>query len=227
MWQTARRSIGVYRQELASKNVTIRYYMTVLLLALSLNLVGIAHANTSTSPAFVKNTVDALLAEIGMNPVAAGSERAMMLSETMIGPHLDITAASKRVLGLAWRDATPAQQERFVNAFRTLVVRLFASAIPSFAGAKVEVSPTVKASDRGLETVQTRAVSARGAQSRIDFKLRQDGDKWAVVDFSIDGISMVATYKAEFASIISKDGVAGTIDQVEKRSAEISAKRSQ
>jgi ABC-type transporter MlaC component len=67
-----------------------------------------------------------------------------------------------------------------------------------------------KAEAKGDWTINTRILKkpANGAQeevAKVDFRMRQKDDRWKVIDFNIAGISMAATFRAQFL-VIMKDG---------------------
>ena len=59
-----------------------------------------------------------------------------------------------------------------------------ASGIPSFA------------------TVRTRFLGKGGTEIPVDYRVSRVGDRWLAYDVSIEGVSLVASYRAQFNKII-------------------------
>ena len=58
-------------------------------------------------------------------------------------------------------------------------------------------------------TVRTRLVSKGGIEIPVDYRLHRVGDRWLVYDVTIEGVSLVANYRAQFNKIIQTSSFAG------------------
>lgn len=188
----------------------------VLVLSVAAPFVG---ADEDSAQTFIREATDDVLAavEASPTPVGAGSTQAIQIVETYIGPRLDLSGAAKVVLGQHWRGASPDERARSVAVFRTLASQTFAGAVPKFAGARVEILPHKGPSISGTTQVRTRALPRSGPPLRIDFRVHRVSGRWAVIDFSIEGLSMLATYRSDFTQTLRRQGVSGLIDALEAR----------
>ena len=73
----------------------------------------------------VDATIEQLRAEVTRDSLLIDADPvyAMNLVEAAIAPHIDVRLTSRLVLGRHWRDANPAQRDRFVDGLRRLLLR--------------------------------------------------------------------------------------------------------
>ena len=56
--------------------------------------------------------------------------------------------------------------------------------------------------DGDQATVRTRLTTKEGTDISVDYRMLKRGDKWLVYDVIIEGVSLVANYRAQFNKII-------------------------
>jgi phospholipid transport system substrate-binding protein len=165
----------------------------------------------------VKSTSDKVLNILDKNKelYKKQPDKIYELVNEVILPHLDFVAMSKLALGKNWNDANAEQQGRFVEAFKTMLIRTYSKSLTEYAGQKIEYLP-YRAPEAGKITteVNTRINQANGPAIPIDYRLRFKDDAWKVFDISIDGISLVTNYRNSFASDIRKVGMDGLIEKL-------------
>jgi phospholipid transport system substrate-binding protein len=126
---------------------------------------------------------------------------------------------SRFVLGQNWAQATPAQQGKFVQEFRRLLVRTYATALVETAGQAVEISylPVREESGADRVTLQTQ-VKASGKQPiALDYSMYLLNGAWKVYNISAGGVSLVTTYRTEFNNDISSGGMDKLIAKIAAR----------
>jgi phospholipid transport system substrate-binding protein len=141
------------------------------------------------------------------NPTVQSAERGQQVS-TVLESHFDFETFSRLTLGPAWRDVSPAQREQFVDEFRKHVLAVCRGGTDQYGGQDIVVS-TDRQEARGDWTVQTRVIGWKNGATKevakIDFRLRQRDERWQVIDVTIGGISMAATFRAQF-NVVMRDG---------------------
>lgn len=171
----------------------------------------------STSPAeLVANTATEVLNRLHADPSAtsANPKRLYEIAEEVVLPHFDFKRMSQRVLGKHWRTATPEQRQRFIDEFKTLLVRTYATAVSDYRDAKLTFQP---ARELGTGTWRVRSNVDRGSGApplTVDYDVYRGGDEWKVYDVAINGVSLVVSYRAGFNTDITKLGMDGLIDQI-------------
>lgn len=142
------------------------------------------------------------------------------LIETKIVPHFDMTRVTRLAVGKYWNDATPEQQKVLVDEFRTLLVRSYAAAYSAYRLVKVEVTPLQLAANENDVTVKTRILLPGGAPPvGVDYDMRLNPDGWKVYNVTVDGASLVTTYRNDFSSQIQTAGIDGLIKNLKERNA--------
>lgn len=152
----------------------------------------------------------------------ANPELIYPLVEDLVLPHFDFKRMSIWVLGKNWRKADPQQQEQFVDAFRTLLVRTYAKALLEYTEQEIKYLPFHADENAKRVTVRTEIAQPGGVNIPINYSmfLSRSG-KWKVYDISVDGVSLVTNYRTSFASEIRQGG----IDKLLERLAEMNAEK--
>ena len=112
----------------------------------------------------------------------------------------DFTEITRRSLGRHWQGATPAEREELVQLFTALLERSYLGRIEQYSGERIAVVGEVL--DGELATVRTRLVSKGGTETHVDYRLHRAGDRWMAYDVCVEGVSLVANYRAQFNKII-------------------------
>jgi phospholipid transport system substrate-binding protein len=149
---------------------------------------------------------------------AGDQRRTYELVEKKILPHFDFSRMTMLAVGKDWSRATPAQQEAMTAGFRALLVKTYAGALALYKDSQVQVQPVVK--ENG-DTVAVRSrVSAPGSPPvAMDYRMHRVADSWKVHDVTVEGVSLVTTYRTSFKTEIDRHGFDGLIKLLANRSA--------
>ena len=122
-------------------------------------------------------------------------------------------------MGKAWREATPAQQKSLENAFRTLLVRTYTTALADTAGVdrKVEVKPAQLKPGEDYTVVRTVVKEAGRPPLAIDYRMVLVDKTWKVTDIVAENVSLVINYRGTFTSEITRSGIDGLIKVLEDK----------
>lgn len=138
--------------------------------------------------------------------------------EQYILPHFDFERMSQLVLGKNWRAASPEERRQFVDEFRLLLVRTYATAMLKYSDQKINYLPYRGKTQDSKVVVQTEVETAGGQPIPIDYMLYRKGDEWKVYDVKIDNVSLVVNYRGTFSTEIRTVGsVSGLIDKLHER----------
>jgi len=133
----------------------------------------------------------------------------------------DLEQMTRIVIGGRWAKLSETERRQVVELFRRFSVSTYASEFAGYGGEQFEID-----NDRtqpGLGTiVETRIVFKKDKPVALNYLLRQTSQGWKIVDIYLDGtISELARRRAEFASIISSQGVDGLIALLKKKNEEL------
>ncbi len=136
------------------------------------------------------------------------------LANRIIVPHADIDEMSQRVLPPAtWKNATPAQRARFKKEFTSLLVRTYASALAEYNDQTVNFYP-VRGGYQGKTDVRVNSQIVRtdGPPISVNYQLTLVGSEWKLYDLSVEGVSMLESFRSQFASELSQGNIESLIN---------------
>jgi phospholipid transport system substrate-binding protein len=172
-------------------------------------VVGLGMAGPATAgPAIdqLHGSIDAvlkILSDPELKKQAKAVERRRAI-RTVANDIFDFNEISRRSLAVHWQARAPAERQEFVALFGDLLENSYISKIESYSGEKiVYAGETV---DGPLAIVKTRLVTRQGTEVPVEYRMFLRDDRWRAYDVNIEGISLVANYRAQFNTIISRAG---------------------
>jgi len=177
---------------------------------------GLVPAATEDPVQLVRSTSNRVLAEVKdhRTELEASPDQIYDLVDQIILPRFDFVRISRLVLGKNWRRASPEQRERFIEEFQELLIRTYAMALLNYSDKQVTYLPLRRVGDAVKVTVNTRVSAAGAPQIPIDYKLYLSNDEWKVYDVTIDGVSLVSTYRSSFSSQIRRFKMDGLLKRM-------------
>ncbi|PKN54548.1 MAG: hypothetical protein CVU56_25850 [Deltaproteobacteria bacterium HGW-Deltaproteobacteria-14] len=130
--------------------------------------------------------------------------------DALLGRLIDVDAFCQQVLRRVWSDATPEQRIDWRVAMDHMLRNRY---LRGFEGPHQHVI-AVRRSDVSCRTATVRVALARpGVRDGrvVDVALSHDGGQWRVFDVTLDGVSLVRTWRSRFLRIF-KDGGAAAVD---------------
>lgn len=179
-----------------------------------------AYAANSPLPMLEKNA-NQLINELQKNKDKLQTNPSIVnkLVNTYILPHVAQEQMARSVVSrVDWNNATIAQRNQFVNQFRTLVIRTYSSAFSNYTNETVKFRP-LRPGELNPNYVKVNSIIIRSGQPAIPvtYAMEQDkGGQWMITDFSVDGVSMVNSFKSQFASLNNTKGLPGLTEILKK-----------
>lgn len=134
-------------------------------------------------------------------------------------PHFDTDYSARLVLGKHWRDATPEQRQRFIDAFYQSLMKNYGDAILEFSGDRVKFLPFKGDPNAKSATVRTEVLRDDGTPVPVNYRLRATPDGWKAWDVTIEGVSYVKNFRTDFSAEINDRGLDAVIERLEKQNA--------
>ena len=132
----------------------------------------------------------------------------------------DFDEITRISVGPGWVRMNKTEQKQVVDLFRRFSVSTYASAFSSYDGEQFEIGGTRVQPDIGT-IIKTRLVLKNEAPVDLNYLLRETPAGWKIVDVYLAGtISELARRRAEFASIIRRQGVDGLIALLKRKNEE-------
>ena len=201
----------------------IKRLMTALM---ALWLVGVAPlAPAAEDPtAVVRDTAEKVLNSLRTDRARYQDDQALFqLVRDVVFPRIDRERTAQWVLGANWRTATPAQREQFIAEFSDLLLRTYGTALRQYDSEKLNYLPTQAAAGADRVTVRTEIIRPDGPKVSVDYLLTNRSGEWKVYDIIIENVSMVVTYRSEYAAIIKRDGMDGLLKQLADRNRSVNS----
>lgn len=135
----------------------------------------------------------------------------------MLDQSFDIPTIGRVVLGRYWRTASDAEREEFLRLFEAFIVKSYAARFVEYSGERFQVHGTRQ--EKSHVIVHSTVFRPTGEAVRVDWRLRNGDGGFKVIDIIIEGVSMVVTQRADFASAIQSSGgrIAGLLDLLRRR----------
>jgi phospholipid transport system substrate-binding protein len=192
-------------------------------LGLPFFLAPVYAATPAAAEEVVRMTVDRVTERLvaQKRELKANPERIYELIHELVIPHFDFPSIARWVLGRTWREASPEQKEAFVGEFRTLLVRTYAKALLEYSEEPIRFLDTEQRPESNLVLVKTEVDQPSGQPIPIHYRLHISDGNWKVVDVTVDGVSLVSTYRGSFASEIQRHGLDGLIVRLTERNARL------
>lgn len=167
----------------------------------------------------VKKVTEDVLAAIKSDKAlqAGDREKALALAEQKVLPHIDFAAATRLAVGRAWSSATPEQQKQLVNGFRSMLVRIYSNAIDAYRGQTMKVQPINSPAGANEVTVRNQYIRPGQPPVSVDYAMHKTPEGWKIYDITVEGISLVLTYRSEFEQVMRQSGVDGLLKRLAEK----------
>lgn len=213
--------MAIVRPQWMHKSITLS--TVVLLLVLQLVFSDRPFAADIVAPdVTLKQTSDEVIAvlkdkreELKENPAIVYD-----LVHEYILPHLDEVTIAKLALGKNWRAATREQKLEFIEEFRDLLIRTYGKSLSEFSDQEINYFPVkMKQGDKKV-VVKSEVLQPGGPSIPVSYRMRIKDDAWLVYDLSIDGVSLVTSYRGTFDQEVRKGGIDGLLKYLKNRKAD-------
>jgi len=134
----------------------------------------------------------------------------------------DFSGAAEDALGSQWKARSATEQKEFTSLFSGFVQRGFVYWLASVAevdgsSGGITVYYLGEAVDRDRAVVRTAIGRRGGRQVPLDHEMVYVGKRWMVRDVTIDGISLVTNYRAQFDRVIRASSYRDLVTRMQER----------
>ena len=158
-----------------------------------------------------------ILSDPQLKTEAKTAERRRMI-RAVANEIFDFGEISQRSLARYWQPRTPAERKEFIGLFGNLLEHAYISKIETYSGEKIRYVGEVPDGDRVV--VRTLIVTKQNTEIPVDYRMFQQGERWRAYDVTIEGISLVANYRAQFNTIIQRTGYPDLVAKLKAKEAE-------
>ena len=190
---------------------------------------GFAGAASAQAPRAPDELIRSVSSEV-LDAVKADSaiqsgdtQRILTLVDSKVMPHVNFQRMTASAVGRFWREASPDQQKRLQEEFKTLLVRTYSGALSQVKDQTVQLRP-MRNSPEDTEVVVRTEIRGRGEPIQLDYRLEKSPAGWRIYDVNVLGVWLVENYRNSFAQEISAGGIDGLIGKLADRNKAASGK---
>lgn len=169
--------------------------------------------------------LDAIKADKAMRQGDMGKLNALV--DEKILPYVNFQRMTSSAVGPAWRQATPEQQKRLQDEFKTLLLRTYSGALAQVSNQTIALRP-LRAAPEDKEVVVRSEIRGSGEPVQLDYRMEKTagpGAGWKIYNINVLGVWLVENYKTQFAQEINARGLDGLITSLSERNKANAAKK--
>jgi len=168
----------------------------------------------------IKNTAEEVLSIVKQDKhIVADKKRILALVDAKVLPNFDFERMTQEAAGKNWRIATPEQKNRLVAAFRNLLVNTYTNTFKSYENQTVNVRPLHITEGSNEVTVKSTIDKPGSEPIEVDYEMEKTPVGWKAFDLTVDGVSLIITYRSSFDDLVQQSGMDGLIKSLVEKNA--------
>ena len=160
------------------------------------------------------DVIDAVKADKSIQ--AGDVQKIIVLVDAKVMPSVNFQRMTASAVGRFWRQATPEQQQRLQEEFKTLLIRTYSGALTQVKDQTVQLKP-MRSKPEDDEVVVRTEVRGKGDPVQLDYRLEKTGGAWKIYDVNVLGVWLVENYRNSFAQEIGAGGIDGLIAKLAEK----------
>ncbi|HSC01128.1 MAG TPA: ABC transporter substrate-binding protein [Burkholderiaceae bacterium] len=153
--------------------------------------------------------------------------RIRTLVDTKIMPSVNLQRMVVKSVGPPWRTASPEQQKRLSEEFKTYLINTYSGALTQVKDQSVMLRPLRTGPNASEVVVGTNVVgTGKGEPIQLDYRLEKAGDAWRIYDFNVLGLWATDSFRSQFARDLSAGGIDALIDRLTEKNKSIAGGKS-
>jgi phospholipid transport system substrate-binding protein len=175
----------------------------VLCVTASLSGAAGGQGDTSEAATTIRTTVDEAF-KILKDPALSGKahrQQRIAALRAVADRTFDWSAIARASVGPQWRSLGADQRGRFVEVFKDVLAEQYMDDIDHFQGTeRVTVDGSTREGEE--QVVKTTLITASREHVPLDYRMHADGGQWRVIDFSVEGVSLVNHFRKTFSTAL-------------------------
>ena len=176
----------------------------------------LTNANESSPQYIVERLISSISTlKIGTSLSLEELEKNKHLSSSALAL-LDLKEVSQKSLGKYWGKRTSAEKSRFHDLLEKMFIKeAFPSSGKFFSKLKLVYGKTVM--KKLQASVPIIVIHEKEGEISINFHLKNNNNRWQIVDVDLDEVSMRNNVRSQFYKIIAKNGFQEVIRRMEEK----------
>lgn len=201
-----------------------RFSIASFLFILLFGLYSITASASESPTQFLQSIADQMISKLKQNKVTLKKNPSLVYSfaNQIIVPHADLNAMSQRVLpAKTWANSTAAQKAAFKKEFTTTLIRTYASAIAQYTDQTIKFFPVRgDVSGKSMIDVNSQIIPSDGPSIDVTYRLSAAGSGWKLIDLTVDGVSMLESFRSQFSEQLSHNDMAQLIQTLKQHNSQ-------
>ncbi len=176
-----------------------------------------SEVDPSSPQRLIETAAQAMMRDIEANRAVYRKDpmRLYALVDRILLPYFDVDYAARLVLGRHWRDATPEQRKRFIEAFYRSLLTNYSHALVEFKSDRLKVLQAQLDPGGKAASVRSDVKRSNGQKVPVSYSLRLTPQGWKAWDVVIEGISYVKSFREDFGAEIDQKGLDAVLVRLE------------
>lgn len=191
------------------------------LAAFVLLAVAIGAAGSQNSPTAVVEKLNSALLAAMKGGKQLGFEGRYALLKPVIDTVFDVRTITRISVGRQWRRLSPQQHQVLDQLYSKWSAASYASNFNEYDGQRFDIASVQIAGNKA--DVKSSLINKDGKNVQFLYKLTQSGGNWHIVDIHIKGISQLSLTRAQFVSILNRNGYEGLVQSLRKKIKELAS----
>lgn len=190
------------------KNKITRFYCMAACIIVAVFAAGVARGVAPSPMDIMKGVVEEVFHTLQAYPVDGPPENLTKRREAIkkiIDRHFDAREMSQRALGKYWKEISDDKRQEFTKLFYWRLYNFYVMRLENYSDEKVIYNKELLKGNAAA--IYTQVNSKKYPEFDIEYRLRQQGDDWKIYDVVIEGVSLVANYRSQFNSFLSKKSI--------------------
>ena len=146
-------------------------------------------------------------------------------------PKINFKLMSRWVLGSNWKAASTHQKHEFIKEFKELVIKFYSKGLIQYLSENdlqedlISFRPFRGKLDSKYVTIRSLVHPPKGGEPpiKVNYEMYHNkAGKWQVYDVSIEGISLVTSYRSSFKQIIKQKGMDALLSELRAKNSKLS-----
>ena len=170
-------------------------------------------ADAASSP---RALIDKLVADVLIilrDPKISKDDRRQKIQQIAYD-NMDFDTLCRLTLGRHWREMSDQQKKDFSEEYKKHLTATYGHTADDYTDEDVKVIGD-RTESNGDVTITTSIIGSenggpRKEVAKVDYRLRNRsgaGGAWKIIDFNIDGVSLVTNFRSQFQEIIANGGI--------------------
>lgn len=194
----------------------MRLFVSAILLACGLAFGAQASAPVASAQTYV-DKVAADVLKLVQDEKVAGDAKKQQLNK-MFADVVDVPYVARFVLGRNWRTASAAQQQAYLAAYGPFLINNYVARLSKYTGQSYKI--TGSRADGEDTVVNMDLLDPNGPPVKVDYRVHADAKAtggFKVIDIIVEGVSLLATQRSEFNSVVNSKGIDFLIEALKKK----------